>query len=214
MLDSLLDGLADLPAAVLPLAAFALAFAETALFLDLIIPGEVGLVLVGAATADADGPVPVPVVVAVGAVGAMAGDCCSFALGRAIGRGRVTRPAWIVDRARHLAESAEGFFERRGGLAVFAGRFVGALRAAVPFVAGASGMRFATFLAWNAAASLAWVGLVVGLGARFGRSVADTIDRLGAWVSLIGVALVVVVLLVRRWRSARSSGSAPAAASR
>lgn len=195
-MDALLDGLAELPFAVLHLAVFGLAFAETALFLDLLVPGEVGLVLAGAAVDRAGSPVGT--VIAAGVVGATAGDCCSFALGQAVGSERWRRPAWLLDRARRAAAGGTSFFDRWGGAAVFLGRFVGALRAAVPFAAGIGGMRFGRFLAWNLAASIVWVSVVVLLGAHAGPSIADALDRIGGWVSVVAVGFVVVALLVRR----------------
>jgi undecaprenyl-diphosphatase len=197
--DSVLDSLADLGPGMLHLAAALLAFAETALFMDLVVPGEVGLVLVGAAgqRAGAD----VPTLVAAGALGAVLGDSCSYALGRLVAAGRLPGTARLARRFDGAIHRAESFFDRHGGAAVFLGRWVGALRAVVPFVAGAGRMGFGTFLAWNVAASIGWVSTVVGLGWVFGDHVASTVDRIGAVVSVVAVAALMAWLLTARRRA-------------
>lgn len=207
MLDSVLDVLADLPPPLLHLAVAGLAFAETAMFLDLLVPGEVGMVLAGAAAARAELP-PVWLIVA-GVIGATAGDSCSFALGRAVSTERLRRPAWVLDRARKAGAKAEPFFARHGGAAVFFGRFVGALRAAVPFAAGAGSMRYRRFLVWNVLASVAWVSTVVLLGWFLGEHIAEVVDRVGGIISFVAIAVIVVVLVVRRRR--RHAGATAAA---
>jgi membrane protein DedA with SNARE-associated domain len=84
---------------------------------------------------------------------------------------------------------------------VFLGRWVGALRAVVPFVAGAAHMPYGRFLAWNVAASIGWVTTVVLLGWTLGNTVAATVDRVGAVVSvLVVVAIVLWVVRLRRVR--------------
>ena len=202
--EGLLDGLADLGPGLLHLAIAGLAFAETALFLDLVVPGEVGMVLAGAAAHR--GGIGLPGLIAAGAVGATIGDSCSYALGRAVAAGRLPGTHGAVDRLRPAMTRAEAFFDRRGGAAVFLGRWVGALRAVVPFVAGTAGMPYRRFLAWNIAASVGWVATVVGLGWALGGAVAATVDRVGTWLS--AGALVAVSLWWLRSRRARRETSA------
>jgi membrane-associated protein len=61
-------------------------------------------------------------------------------------------------------------------------------------VAGWTGMRWYTFLILDAIGSLAWAGMLAGLGYALGQhavSVAQTISRYGLWVSIAIVVLVV-----------------------
>jgi membrane protein DedA with SNARE-associated domain len=197
--ESLLDGLARLGPGLLHLAVAGLAFAETALFLDLLVPGEVGMVLAGAAAHR--GGIALPGLIAAGAAGAILGDSCSYALGRAVAAGRLPGTARVIRRFGPSLGRAEEFFDRHGGGAVFLGRWVGALRAVVPFVAGAARMPYGRFLVWNVAASIGWVATVVGLGWGLGSAVASTVDRVGAWLSAAVVAgLAAWWLLARRKR--------------
>lgn len=61
-------------------------------------------------------------------------------------------------------------------------------------VAGWTGMRLVTFLILDAIGSLAWAGMLAGLGYSLGHhavSVAQTVSRYGLWVTIAIVVLVV-----------------------
>jgi membrane protein DedA with SNARE-associated domain len=88
--------------------------------------------------------------------------------------------------------------ERRGGPAIFAARWVGALRALVPLVAGAAGVPYRTVLAWDAPAALGWAAVAVSLGWFLGEHVATVVDRWGGYLSIAVVAVLAVYLLRRR----------------
>ena len=192
MVTDLLERLGELSTVGLCVAVALLAFSETAILLDLAVPGEVGLVLAGAAAAHGDHPVAA--VVLAGAVGATAGDTVSYLVGRRWGRAVIERFALTRRRLTPVVDRAEAHFARHGGRSVFLARWVGALRAVVPFVAGLGRLRVATFLAWNVVASLAWASVVVLLGWGFGERVASVVDRVG-----LGLSTVVVVGLVAAW---------------
>jgi undecaprenyl-diphosphatase len=199
--DTILDAVSGVGGPLLYLITFLLAFAETAAFLDFFIPGEVGLVVAGAAARRAEEPLAVMIVA--GALGATAGDTVSYLLGRRFGVQIIER--WDFTR-RHLGpkvERAQDYFGDHGGTAVFVGRFVGALRAVVPLVAGTAGMPFRRFFVWNVAASICWAGAVLSLGYFVGQRIADVIDRLGLWISLVAVVLVAAFFAFRWWRRRR-----------
>ena len=121
----------------------ALVFGESPVLLDFFVPGEVGLVVAGAAAAQND--TALPGVIAAATIGAVAGDSVGYALGRRFGtdiaeHSRFAR--WLkpgLDRARR-------HFDRRSGATVGLARFIGALRAAVPIVAGSARMRYPVLL--------------------------------------------------------------------
>ena len=97
--EDLLDEIASIGGGWLLLAAFLLAFAETALFADLIVPGEVGLIVAGAAAARGDDPHLAPLIVAA-AIGATLGDSAGWLLGRTVGTDFVERHDWTPPAAR------------------------------------------------------------------------------------------------------------------
>jgi membrane protein DedA with SNARE-associated domain len=198
VIQDLIDSLGGMGLVGLCIAAALLAFGETAILLDLVAPGEAGMVLIGAAAASGDHPLA-PIVLAA-AVGAMAGDNLSYGIGRRWGRRLINRFAFTRRRFSPMIARAERYFATHGGRAVFFGRFVGALRAVVPFVAGIGRLPFPRFLAWNVAASVLWCAAAVTVGFVVGPTIASFVDRLGTAVSVLVLAAIGVVW----WRRRRS----------
>lgn len=184
---------------VLVPAAALLAFGETAIFLDLLVPGEVGMVIVGAAAARSD--YPLAAVMAAGMLGAVVGDSVSYAIGRRWGTTVVHRWRFLQRRLEPRIKRSERYFEAHGGWLVFVARFVGAFRAVVPLVVGTAGMSYPRFLAWNAGASVVWAGLAVTLGYHFGDEIARLVDRVGLAISAVAAAALLGWWLWRRRRS-------------
>lgn len=195
MLGDLVDLLGDVGLLGLVAITAALAFSETAIGLDLLVPGEAGMVLAGAAADNGDHPLGL--IILAGAVGATAGDCVSYLVGRCWGRAVLRRFAGRRDPI-HLWRRAEQWFERWGGAAVFLGRWIGAVRAVIPAVAGASRMSFPRFLLWNVAASLAWSTVAVSVGFIAGPHAAEWLDDFGWWTYIFAAATIAAVLLRRR----------------
>ena len=195
---SILDGVARLGAVGLHAAVAGLAFGETAVFLDFIVPGEVGMVVAGAA-AERTG-VPLVTMILAATVGATIGDSVSYGIGRRWGRPLLCRYEVVRTRMAPKIERAEGWFDERGGAAIFFGRFVGALRAVVPLAAGIGRMPYGRFLPWNIAASLLWGGITVTLGYVAGEHIASFVDRTGWAISGVVVVGALVWYLVSRAR--------------
>jgi membrane-associated protein len=165
------------------------------------VPGEVGLVVVGAAAAR--GGEPLVTVIVAAALGATLGDSVGWLIGRYGLAWLVARVPWLHRHLEPRLEPARAYFERRGGAAVFFGRFVGALRSVVAIAAGLGGMPFLRFLKWNVAASIVWTGLVVSAGYLFGKNVESIVSEVGLLVTAAILATVVLVWLFVRWRRHR-----------
>lgn len=204
MAERLLEEIASLDAPWLLVLAFLLPFGETVALLDTVVPGEVGLIVIGAAARLAD--VPLLVVIAVAAIGAFLGDTVSWFIGHRWGTALLTRWEPVWRRVEGPYARAQAYFGHYGGPTVFGARFVGPLRALVPLVAGTSGMPYRRFVPWNALASVTWVSLVIVLGALFGERVASILDRIG----LVALGALMVLGLAfwawRRHRAARTAG--------
>jgi membrane-associated protein len=174
-----------------------LVFAEDALFVGFVVPGETAAVLGGV---DASrGHIRLWPTVLIVVVAAIVGDTVGFEVGRHLGS-RVLR--WRrLDRLRDRLDRAEDFLAGRGGAAVFLGRFVAFFRAVMPFLAGTAGMPYLRFLAYNAAGGLCWGTGFVLLGYLAGNSYKAVEHAAGQGLAL--AVLAVVLLAVAAWRLRR-----------
>jgi undecaprenyl-diphosphatase len=186
------------------LAVGALAFLETGAFIGLIAPGET-TVIVGGLVAG-QGQISLLLLIAIVWTCAVLGDVTSYVLGRRLGREFMVRHGGRVKITEERLEQVEEFFERRGGMTILIGRFIGLVRAIAPFIAGASHMPLRKFLPYDVLGAGLWATTFCVLGYLFWRS----FDQLTAWVSrgLFAFALVValiagIVFLVRLQRSQR-----------
>lgn len=171
-----------------------LAFLETGAFVGLLAPGET-TVIVGGLVAG-QGQISLFVLIAIVWACAVAGDVTSYTLGRRLGRGFMVRHGGRVKITEERLEQVEAFFEKRGGVTILIGRFIGLVRAIAPFVAGASRMPLRKFLPYDVLGAGLWATTFCVLGYVFWRS----FDQLTAWVSrglfAFGVAVAMIVAIV------------------
>ncbi len=176
-----------------------LVFAEDALFVGFVLPGETAAILGGVAASR--GNVSVTLVCIVVVVAAIVGDSVGYEIGARFGP-RLLSLRVLRRRAAQI-ERARAILARRGGPAVFLGRFVAFLRAVMPFLAGSAHMRYRRFLAYNAAGGVVWgVGTVL-LGYLAGNSYATIEKTFGRAAALTVAALVVIGVIVWRIRRHR-----------
>ena len=180
------------------------AFLESAAFVGLVIPGETAMLLGGVLAAT--GQVSLVGMVLAGSLGAVLGDSVSYSLGRVAGpalrSGRAGR--WVgVERWRR----AEALVARRGGPAVFVGRWIGGLRAVVPASAGAVGMPRAQFLAWNAIGGTLWATTVICVGFGAGASWQNAQAWLGTGALVAGAGAGVLIAAILAMRRIRAGGT-------
>jgi undecaprenyl-diphosphatase len=192
------DSLSSLggPAAYLGVAV--LAALEASAFVGLVIPGELAL-LTGGYIAH-QGHATLGLMMAVAALGAIVGDSIGYEIGRHFGpalqRSRLGRKV-----GDERWQRADAYLEAKGGRAVFAGRFIGVLRALVPAVAGAARMPYRRFLAWNAAGAVIWAPALVLAGYAAGSSYRRVERYIGAaGLVLLGVGgAIAVIVFTARW---------------
>lgn len=169
-------------------------FAEDALFVGFVLPGETAAVIGGVIASR--GHVSYPLIAVTVVAAAVVGDTVGYEVGRHLGP-RILELK-ILRKRRAKLDSAQDFLRRRGGAAVFLGRFVAFFRAVMPALAGTSRMHYRKFLAYNAAGGLVWgVGFTL-LGYLAGNSY-KTIEKTVGRGAAIAVAAVVVVALIA-WR--------------
>jgi membrane protein DedA with SNARE-associated domain len=195
-MTAFLDGLLGLHGVVVYLIVVALVFAEDALFVGFVLPGETAAVLGGVAASV--GHASLPTMVAAVVAAAVVGDSVGYEVGRKIGP-RVLRLGMLQRRADKL-DAARDFLARRGGAAVFLGRFVAFFRAVMPALAGVAAMPYRRFLAYNLAGGLVWGCACVLLGYAAGHSYAAVEHTVGRTAAMVVLALAAGGFVVWRLR--------------
>lgn len=182
------------------------AFAESALGVGLVLPGETAIVALASMTSTHD---ILPMILAV-ALGATCGDHAGFLTGRRFGprleHSRVIR--WTgVDRWHRATD----MLNRRGGLALLISRMLPVVRTVMPAAAGAAGLGYRRFVGASIAGSLLWASLWVTAGSTLG-ALGELLSATVLTVLVVAVALTLVVLAGRRLYAARP-GAVPVPAS-
>lgn len=202
-LSGLFDSVANLPAPIAYVAIAALVFAEAALFVGFLVPGETAVLLGGALAAT--GKLSLVVVAVIVVMAAIVGDSVGYEVGRRFG----TR---LLDvrllRGRRVSiDAARTRLQTKGAVTVFVGRFTAVLRALTPALCGMSRMPYRRFIAWNAAGGLAWGVGVTTLGYLAGRSSQVVTKSLGGFSVAILLAFIVVIVVA--WHRRRRADQAP-----
>lgn len=176
------------------------------------VPGETTL-LVGAVLAG-HGQLSPYLVGLVGWTAAVLGDNLGYLIGRRWGDRFVALPGIRRVYRRHHIEAAEAFFERRGWLAVFFGRFIAILRIFAGPLAGIHHMPWPVFVVANAAGAAVWVAVVVIVGLIVGQNIdrASSLLTGSGFVGLVAVVLLLISIIGWRRFQRRTAGSQPGGA--
>lgn len=186
-----------------------LCFAEASILVGMVLPGETALLVAGVFCNSKYGRLSLGIMIAVAVVSAIAGDSVGYEFGRKFGpplrRSRLGR--WVGE---HRWSTVDGFLHRHGGKAVLLGRLTAVLRALMPSMAGMSGMRYRTFLLWNAVGGLIWAPGCVLLGYAFASALTLVGETL-TWAPLTILALAIIAygaLHLRKRRVERAEATA------
>ena len=180
-------------------------FVETGLLIGFFLPGDSLLFTAGVLVAQVDPFVPLWVILVSAPIAAALGDQCGYMIGRAAG------PA-VFDRsgAKRLGPAqlarAQSFFDTYGARTIVLARFVPVVRTLAPVMAGASGMKYRTFLVYNIIGALAWGAGVPMLGYLLGGIpfVRNHIE-----IILIAVVVLSILPLAINYLRSRFRGHAP-----
>ena len=174
--------------------AFLLAAAEAFPVLGALVPGTA--VIVGLGTLVPSGALAMWPLIGFTAAGALAGDGVSYLFGRHYKQRAMGM--WPLRTRPGLLAAGEAFFARHGSKAVLISRFLPGVRAALPMVAGMSGMSAVRFYVVDicAAALFAlahiWFGMVIGASLTVLHAIAG---RLVVLLLILAAALALVVWL-------------------
>lgn len=205
-MGTVLDALVGLPAWLVLGLVFLLPALEASTFVGVVVPGEIA-VLVGGVVAHA-GRLPLWAVIVAASLGAVFGDNVGYQVGRRYGTALLDRLPKRLVASGDLTQALD-VVRRRGAIAVITGRWVAALRALVPGVAGASSVPLRSFLLANLIGGVTWASTVALLGYGAGAGYRSVEHRLGLGSEvLLGFFAVLVVVWVVRRRHTRLRDSA------
>ncbi|MGY2746928.1 DedA family protein [Arthrobacter sp. UYCu723] len=133
---------------------------------------------------------------------AVLGDSVGYEVGKHLGPRFLD--LGVFRKRRTKLEEAQDFLRRKGGAAVFLGRFVAFFRAPVmPALAGSAHMPYRRFLAFNVAGGATWGAGFVLLGFLAGNSYDTVAKAAGRDIAAIAGAVTVVGLIIWRVGTAR-----------
>jgi membrane-associated protein len=184
---------------------FVIVFVETGLVVMPFLPGDSLLFITGAlaGTGLMDLRIAIPVLLAA----AVLGDQCNYMIGRTLGP-KVF--GWEDSRFfnRKAFNQAHTFYEKYGGVAVIAARFMPFIRTFAPFVAGVAEMSRARFTLFNVAGAFIWVVGLCLAGYFFGNLpwVKAHLEKIIWALILVPTALAVF----GSWRAGRQNKAAGA----
>ena len=145
---------------------FVVIFIETGVVVMPFLPGDSLLFLVGGLAAS--GAVDISMALGVMFAAAVIGNQTNYTIGR-----------WIGPRVFHWENSrwfnkegfdkAHAFYEKYGGVALIAGRFMPFVRTFAPFVAGVTQMTRRRFTIYDVTGAALWIGSVTLLGYGIGN---------------------------------------------
>ncbi|MFE3753385.1 DedA family protein [Nocardia tengchongensis] len=202
-MNSLMHRILDIAPVWVYLVVTLLVFAEDAIFVGFVIPGETAAVLGGVAASQGHVQLWLMIVLVVAA--AILGDSVGYEVGKVVGPKLLQ--ASILDRHRGRLDSAQDYLARRGGWAVFLGRFTAFFRAMMPALAGTSRMPYRRFLLFNAVGGIVWGAIFVVLGFVAGQSYEAVAKTVGRDLAFGAAAVVVLALIVWKLRERRRERS-------
>ena len=171
------------------------AFAEAALFVGFILPGETAL-LIGGVLAHA-GVWNVWVFLSAAIAAAIIGDSVGYEVGKHLGP-RIKENAFGRFVGEKRWKLAQAIFDRYHGGAIFFGRAQALLRALVPALAGMNQVPYRQFIKWNAAGGIVFSTIVVLLGFEFANSLATLEKYLRYWAFFFLAVVAVLIVILKR----------------
>jgi membrane-associated protein len=187
MMHSVLDAIRSVPPALAYTIIALLVFGEAALFVGFVLPGETAVLLGGFLASQ--GHLDIVTLIVVVVISAIVGDTVGYEVGKHLGP-RVLQ--WgVFNKHRARVATGQERLRRRGGPAVFLGRWTAFFRAVMPGIAGLSRMRYGVFVFWNALGGITW-GITFSLVGYFaGASYEKVASAIGK-----GAAVVLAVLII------------------
>jgi membrane protein DedA with SNARE-associated domain len=133
---------------------------------------------------------------ATGASGSTVGAIMIYFISQKVGRAAILRFGKHVRIGESELDKAERWFQKYGTVAVFTGRMVPGIREIISIPAGIGGMPLPKFIVFTFFGSLLWSVALTLVGYYLGEAWSGFSEGLSSAFSLIGIAVVAVVLAV------------------
>lgn len=182
-------------------------FVESGLLVGFFLPGD-SLLFTAGLLSSADVLPDIWILVALIPLAAIAGDQVGYLIGNKAGPAVFRRPDSRFFRQEHI-ERSRAFFDRYGGRTIIVARFVPIVRTVAPVMAGAAGMRYRTFVAFNVIGGVLWGVGVTLLGYYLGQVgfVERNIEFI--LIGIVALSLVPVAFELTRARRGRPVRTPP-----
>jgi len=177
----------------------AVVFAETGLAAGFFFPGDSLLVVAGLFAAKGD--LNITVLLGTLTVSAIIGDAVGYYTGSKLGPHLFKRQESLLFKPSHLRKAHE-FYEKYGGKTIIIARFVPFVRTFAPIVAGAAGMTYSKFAAYNVFGGTLWVFSMLLTGYFLGRMIPN-LDQHIEKVVIIVIALSLMPPVIEYLRDRR-----------
>ena len=172
-----------------------LVFAEAAVFIGFVLPGETSLLIGGVLAHSNVWPLWLFILSAI--FSAIAGDSVGYEVGKHFGpRIKTSGFGRLIGEKRW--KLAEHIFDKYHSGAIFLGRAQALLRALIPALAGMHRVPYRTFLKWNAAGGVIFSTIVIALGYQFANSLQSLEKYLKYWAIIFLLAVIIVISFLKR----------------
>ncbi|WP_460014389.1 VTT domain-containing protein [Lysinibacillus sp. CTST325] len=172
---------------------FAIVFVETGVVIFPFLPGD-SLLFASGTLAAAMGAFNMWILIPVFLAAAILGDTMNYHIGHKVGTS--IPPKSFLGRVvkKERMEAAEKFFNKHGGKTIVIARFMPFIRTFIPFVAGASKMKYGYFIMYNIVGAVLWVLSCTLLGYFFGNIpiIKDNFSTVLILIILISVVPAVI----------------------
>jgi len=168
-------------------------FAETGLVIGFIFAGD-ALLFTAGLLCGTDLTVNIWLLVFSVIAAAFAGNVVGFLTGRYFSHKLLKKKDTWFFKQRHLDKS-RAYYEKYGGIALIAGRFMPVVRTFVPILAGSIEMNFWKFNLYNITGAVLWAGSLIPLGYFVGKKIPASLDHIEYIV--LGITLITMTILIR-----------------
>ena len=153
----------------------------------------------------AEGSMSAAAAIGFATLGSLVGSLLSYALGRFGGRPLVARFGKPLLLDESDLDAADRFFQRRGAITIFVGRFLPVVRHLISIPAGVGRMRLLPFCLYTVLGAGAWNAILIACGVVLRRNW-DAILRYARWIDILVLVVLVgllALLVVRHVRHRR-----------